>query len=158
MRELLTSGIVLRMAKERKGLAPFPERPRIEDFEPTEQEKQNPAAKGHVWISVFDRSRTTSAQIFAIRRIAESSRPVFPLPVEGITAIQVEGRTTLYVARDPLQEPECFQPGADGHCGIGDLARRSGEPRAVIKDLCSQLVDAVLILNEISFSETASDE
>jgi|SRR6185295_11760668 len=150
MREELTSGVVLRMAKERKGMAPFPERPRIEDFEPSEKEKQNPAANGHVRISVFDRSRTTPSQMFALRRLVEFSRPVFPLPVEEITTIQVERRAPLYVARDPMQEPECFQPGAEGHCGIGDLARRSGEPRAVIKDLCSQLVDVVL--TGVSFS------
>lgn len=132
------------MAKERKGLAPFPERPRIEDFEPTGKEKQNPAANGHVRISVFDYSRTTVAQIFAIRRIPVHSLPVFGLPVERINTIQAEGRAPLYVVRDPMPEPDCFLSGADGHCGIGNLARRSGEQRAVIKDLCSQLVDAVL--------------
>lgn len=144
MRDELTSGTVLRMAKERKGIAPFPERPRVEDFEPTEKEKKNPAVNGHVRISVFDSTRTTAVQMFAIRKIPASSLPVFFLPVEAITAIQTEGRAPLYVVRDPMPEPECFHPGADGHCGIGDLARRSGEPRAVVKGLCSQLVDAVL--------------
>jgi hypothetical protein len=141
--EKLTSGTVLRVARSRKGIAAFAQRPRIEDFEPTSEDRAKRVEQGdHIIISVFDRARTSISQMFAIRKLGVFSRPVFALSVEGIYTIQVADREPLYVIRDPLPEPECLLPGADGHCGIGDLARRRGELRENVNALLSRLVDA----------------
>lgn len=141
IREKLVSGEVLRLG-QRRGLAPFPQRARIEDFLPTSREKDEAAKNdGHVLISVWDATMTEVSQILSFRGIPNPDHPVFTLAVKEVTAIKVGDRARLYVARDPLPEPECYKPGADGHCGIGDLARRKGEPRAVIDDICSRLAD-----------------
>jgi hypothetical protein len=144
IREKLSSGEVLRFA-QRKGLAPFPQRARIEDFLPTSREKDEAGKNdGHVLISVWD-ATTEFSQILSFRGIQIPDQPVFTLAVKEVTSIKVGDRARLYVVRDPLPEPDCYKPGADGHCGIGDLARRKGEPRAVIDDICSRLVDVARI-------------
>jgi len=131
------------MARKRNGIAAFPQRPRIEDFEPSSTEKAKKVEQsGHVIISVFDNTRTSIAQMFVIRKLEILSRPVFALLVELISMIRVADREPLYVVRDSLPEPECLLPGADGHCGIGDLAHRRGELRENINALLSRLVDA----------------
>jgi hypothetical protein len=131
------------MARKRNGIAAFPQRPRIEDFEPSSKEKANKEKEqsDHIIISVFDRARTSIAQMFAIRNLEVLSRPVFALSVEVISTIRVADREPLYVVRDSLPEPEGLLPGADGHCGIGDLARRRGELHENINALLSRLVD-----------------
>lgn len=136
------------MARSRTGIAAFPQRPRLEDFEPTSADKaKREEQNGRVFISVFDHERTSIGQMFAIRKLEVSSRPVFGLFVEMITAIRVAGREPLYVVRDSLPEPECFSPGGDGHCGIGDLGHRGGEPRENIKALLSRLADIAYLLS-----------
>jgi hypothetical protein len=130
------------MARKRNGIAAFPQRPRIEDFEPSSKEKAKKEQSGRVIISVFDNTRTSPAQMFAIRKLEVLSRPVFELSVEAISAIRVADREPLYVVRDPLPEPDCLLPGADGHCGIGDLTHRRGELHENINALLSRLVDA----------------
>ena len=153
IRDKLVSGDVLRVA-QRRGLAPFPQRARIEDFLPTSREKDETGKNdGHVLISVWD-ATTEISQILSFRGIHNSDNPMFTLAVEEVIAIKVGDRARLYVARDPLPEPECYKPGADGHCGIGDLARRKGEPRAVIDDICSRLADVARIRLHISGSSS----
>jgi hypothetical protein len=138
----LTSGEVLRVAKTRQGISPYPQRATLEDFEPSSEDKAGAAANdGHVLISVWDTARTTMDQVLAIRGRAGQELPAFVLSVEEVVEIRAPGRDALYVVRDPLPEPERSLPGADGHCGIGDLARKPGEPRALVREICSRLVD-----------------
>lgn len=144
--EEVTEGAVLRTGTERRGIAPF-SRARIEDFLPSSEDKRIAEEAGKpVLVSVFDCARTTLAQCLAIRKLAPDA-PVFRLLVGKIREAHVAGQEEpLKVIRDPLPEPLCFLPGADGHCGIQGLGRRPGVPRHVQKLLCSLLVDLSVAL------------
>lgn len=146
MTKHLLFGNVLRCAA-RRGIAPFEARARIADFEPSSEDKARAMDRnGPVLITVWDRERTSVIQLFVIRRLSPPGEAVLTLNVEEIRQITAGGRPPLFVTRDELAHPLSLFPGADGHCGIGDLAHRKGEPRSVLRELYSKLVDISRIL------------
>jgi len=84
-------------------------------------------------LSVFDVERTSLHEAKQIR-CANEHVIGFKLPVNGIRALRrgSDGIPKLDVVRDPL---DVELPGADGHCGIIGLGRKSGEKRRDFKEL-----------------------
>lgn len=139
--EEVIDAILVRIPK-RQGTAPFDVRPRVEDFLPSTKEREGACGDKPVLISVFDDNKTTFHQCLTIRGIAvHEGFAAFQLEAKSIRNIPTGDGRKLFVVYDPLPEPACRLEGADGHCGIGDLARHPGQPKAVVRDICSRLVD-----------------
>jgi hypothetical protein len=129
--EEVRDGSILRRIPKRLGIGPYAMAVRIEDFLPNSGDKAAALRTGMVLVSVFHRSRTSLKQCLAFGR-ASAEFTAVELEVEAVCAVKAPERTApLSVVGDPLSPPECYFPGADGHCGIKGLAREPGEPRAV---------------------------
>lgn len=141
--EELHSGWVLRAAK-RSGVTPFPNRAMIADFLPSTEDKDRATEGRPVLISVFHATPVLGCLEF----LGWDSMIVvcFALEVEDIKKIEAEDKSRrLNVFRDPLPEPLCRRPWAHGHSGISGLGRAPGEAKAIMRDLCSQLVNAAKV-------------
>lgn len=139
--EELQDGVVFRLATVKHDFPPGSPSLRFWHFELSQNDRDHGARTGEPSrLSVFDTERTTIAQAHAIRGV-EREDMAFGLRVPEIRAIRIAGLDSLRVVRDPLDPPLSEMPGAAGHCGIEGLARRPGEPKALVRELRVRLAD-----------------
>lgn len=101
----------------------------------SEDEKNVP-----VRVSVWDMQRTTLPQAEAFR--GRSDCVPYSMFVSDVMAVGSAAKCArMRVVYDPLPEPECKRPGADGHAGIEglDRAESTGEKKAEWKNRLTQL-------------------
>jgi hypothetical protein len=136
--EELEDGVVCRLATVKHDFPPNSSRLRFWHFELSQNDRSHAEKTGNPpRLSVFDMDRTTVAQALAIRGVEQESA-AFGLRVPEIRAVRTAGLDPLRVVRDP---PLSEMPGADGHCGIEGLARRPGDPKALVRELRVMLAD-----------------
>ena len=154
MEELL-DGVVSRLATVKHDFPPDSSRLRFWHFELSQNDRLQAEKTGNPpRLSVFDTERTTVAQALAIRGVEQES-VAFGLRVPEIRAVRAAGLDPLRVVRDPLEPPLSEMPGADGHCGIEGLTRRSGDPKALVRELRVKLADLSFPLASCAASPTA---
>ncbi|HSS77474.1 MAG TPA: hypothetical protein VLV54_12105 [Thermoanaerobaculia bacterium] len=139
--EELQDGVVFRLATVKHDFPPDSSRLRFWHFELSQNDRSHAEKTGNPpRLSVFDSERTTVAQALAIRGVDQES-VAFGLRVPEIRVIRVASLDPLRVVRDPLETPLAEMPGAGGHCGIEGLARRPGDPKALVRELRVRLSD-----------------
>ncbi len=133
-------GWVCRLVPTAGRFPPNTVEPMPDDFMPKSRDKAEAKAKGiDPMISVFDEELTTLEQAKAI--LGQPSAG-FGLAVECLRELKPPGDDRpLKVVRDPLEGPSAGMPGADGHCGIQGLKRRTGVPRPDHRRFCLRLCD-----------------
>lgn len=137
----------IKRVPRRSGIAPFPERPRVEDFLPSSEEKARAEAGGPLLISVLH--NTPRLLSLMHRGLDLETGACFELQVADVREIKALNQSRrLRVWQDPLPPPRCYLPGAEGHAGISGLERPSGEERRIQRDLCSQLVDRAQVARD----------
>jgi len=139
--EELQDGVVFRLATTKHDFSPDSPSLRFWHFELSQNDRVHAVRTGQPpRLSVFDVERTSVAQAQAIWG-GEKEAVAFGLRVPEIKAVRVAGLDPLRVVRDLLEAPLAEMPGSDGHCGIEGLARRPGEPKALIRELRVRLAD-----------------
>jgi hypothetical protein len=119
---------------------------------PSSEDKDEAARRSlPVRVSVWDRSRTSVGQAKVLTR--SDTEPLlgqlaFSLKVSDVDEIKRRlNRDTLCVVEDHLDPPRA-EEGADGHCGIEGLDRRSGEQRKEHKDMLAVVARACVEVND----------
>jgi len=107
--------------------------PNGEAFRPSSKDQDDAKARrGPVRVTVWDLQLTTPAQAKAFWGRPEPAI-AFELSVAGVQQLgQKHHRPELRVVRDPLND---WRHGAQDHCGLEGLERKSGQPRIAHKTL-----------------------